>query len=806
MRKVLVILFLIISSVVSATNYYVKNGGSDAASGTSDETAWAHHPWMSTWTGHITLVAGDNVFMRRGDTWSISTPSASYMTVGQSGSTGRPITTTAYGSGAKPIIKIAGDFAYPVIKGLGKAYITLDNLDVQHFGATRNIGNYQDGIVLGYDGANVVPHDWIITNCDIHNIPSVGIEVLDDAYNIIIGNPSATVCATATSYSNQIYNCGYAGVVLTGQDPATHFSHFDVYFNYIHDIDNTNNLRDAYGITFSSNYSNGKGQGYSTGWPSYAVARYNRIEDVTGHSGIDCHGGTYIYIQDNYVYNCLHSIYAQAADRANQETAVLDNCYIERNIIENSGASALAYQVFIYVVAENDAKRATHCYVRDNIISYSDRNSQVSSYGICTYSVDGITIEGNEVYTGGIIAGYSGSSAKVKNVIIRNNFVRLYDSGILLGADGIDGPFSIYNNIVYAHRPINCKAGTISDTIKIYNNTLLSVPAIYPYCIDFNTNGAVSIATGAFVNIKNNIAILTTPVADGMYIRPPTTITGTFTCDQNLYWNSLNANPFSFNGTNQNWADWNALGYDTHSLNNTDPLFINKSGSYSESLDFELKNTSPAINKGTVVSGVTDDFFGNPRDATPDIGACEYIIQVTGITVTGAAGSNTITTSKGTLQLISSISPSDAANKTVTWSIISGTGQASISSAGLVTAIANGTVTAKVTAKDGSGVYGTLFITISNQGNADSTNFKGQPVTIYPNPAHEYINIRIVEQKLIPDFIRIFNLSGKVVLQYKVNPDVTELHIPLNLIEGIYILQMGARNVTMFAQKLIIGK
>jgi hypothetical protein len=55
---------------------------------------------------------------------------------------------------------------------------------------------------------------------------------------------------------------------------------------------------------------------------------------------------------------------------------------------------------------------------------------------------------------------------------------------------------------------------------------------------------------------------------------------------------------------------------------------MNKSGSYTESLDFVLQSNSPAINKGTVVDEVPDDFFGNPRDATPDIGACEYIIRV----------------------------------------------------------------------------------------------------------------------------------------------------------------------------------
>jgi uncharacterized protein YjdB len=90
-------------------------------------------------------------------------------------------------------------------------------------------------------------------------------------------------------------------------------------------------------------------------------------------------------------------------------------------------------------------------------------------------------------------------------------------------------------------------------------------------------------------------------------------------------------------------------------------------------------------------------------------------IPVTGITVTGAGGESTIATNGGTLQLSATILPSDATNKTITWSITNNTGHASISSSGLVTAITNGTVTAKATANDGSGVSGSLLITISNQ-------------------------------------------------------------------------------------------
>ena len=90
-------------------------------------------------------------------------------------------------------------------------------------------------------------------------------------------------------------------------------------------------------------------------------------------------------------------------------------------------------------------------------------------------------------------------------------------------------------------------------------------------------------------------------------------------------------------------------------------------------------------------------------------------VLVDNITITGTGGATTITTDNGTLQLTANVTPSDATNKTVTWSIINGTGQATINSTGLVTAVSNGTVTARATANDGSGVVGSLVITISGQ-------------------------------------------------------------------------------------------
>jgi len=102
MRTKLKILFVIlfslfaIGSLFSQTTYYVKNGGSDAAAGTSDATAWETITKVNSIQS--SLVPGDNILFKRGDTF-IGT-----ITANKSGTLSDRIIYGAYGEGADPII------------------------------------------------------------------------------------------------------------------------------------------------------------------------------------------------------------------------------------------------------------------------------------------------------------------------------------------------------------------------------------------------------------------------------------------------------------------------------------------------------------------------------------------------------------------------------------------------------------------------------------------------------------------------------------------------------------------------------
>lgn len=79
-------------------------------------------------------------------------------------------------------------------------------------------------------------------------------------------------------------------------------------------------------------------------------------------------------------------------------------------------------------------------------------------------------------------------------------------------------------------------------------------------------------------------------------------------------------------------------------------------------------------------------------------------------------------------------------------------------------------------------------------------------VIIYPNPAMDFFNISIEESELNPDLVRLIDFSGKIVIEDSLDQGITNVQIPTNLKTGIYILELKAGIITLYAQKLVVSR
>jgi Leucine-rich repeat (LRR) protein len=165
---------------------------------------------------------------------------------------------------------------------------------------------------------------------------------------------------------------------------------------------------------------------------------------------------------------------------------------------------------------------------------------------------------------------------------------------------------------------------------------------------------------------------------------------------------------------------------------------------------------------------------------------CVSTVLVSSITVQGQGGASTITTAGGTLQMEANVLPANADDGTYTWSVMDGSGSATIDANGLLTAITDGTVDVIATANDASGIAGTATITISNQTAGINENGVAELVEVYPNPVSNILFIQLGEQKATA--INILDLSGKVV-QTIANNNVKSIDVS-DLQQGVYILKV----------------
>ncbi len=88
-------------------------------------------------------------------------------------------------------------------------------------------------------------------------------------------------------------------------------------------------------------------------------------------------------------------------------------------------------------------------------------------------------------------------------------------------------------------------------------------------------------------------------------------------------------------------------------------------------------------------------------------------VSVSNITVGGILTTQSVAIGVG-VQMTATVQPSNATSPAVAWSVINGTGAATINSQGLLNPTSAGTVTVIATAQDGSGIRGSEIVTIVN--------------------------------------------------------------------------------------------
>ena len=169
---------------------------------------------------------------------------------------------------------------------------------------------------------------------------------------------------------------------------------------------------------------------------------------------------------------------------------------------------------------------------------------------------------------------------------------------------------------------------------------------------------------------------------------------------------------------------------------------------------------------------------------------------VTSIVVKSAGDLTEIKGVGSTLQLRASVIPV-LADSTVKWSVDQ-PAIAVIDAKGSLTAVSNGVVTVKATAWDGSGIYGTKTIRVTNVTAINQIDLAYS--SLYPNPATNRVTVN--SELFNANGITIFDLQGRVVYVNK-ESFIGAKTFDLSLTKGIYLIRLNG--LTSFSiHKLII--
>ena len=138
-----------------------------------------------------------------------------------------------------------------------------------------------------------------------------------------------------------------------------------------------------------------------------------------------------------------------------------------------------------------------------------------------------------------------------------------------------------------------------------------------------------------------------------------------------------------------------------------------------------------------------------------------------------------------TAQYTEAVTPAEATLTDVKWSVVNGTGEATIDETGMLTGVAAGIVTVVATAKDDSGVTGVMDVTVGGGVGIDQQRVEA--LRVYPNPAVNELNVVLGSENTR---VSIYNGVGQRIEELVVSGTEHKFDIS-SYAAGIYFVKTG---------------
>jgi hypothetical protein len=434
--KRLWLLAFLICSPLFGTTYYVANGGSDAANGTSTSTPWQTIAKVNG----SSFSPGDSILFQAGGTWR------EQLTVPSSGSAGSPITFGVYGTGAQPIISGA-DLLTSWVSALPWYYASAVVQPNQVFRDDQRLTLAASKAALATgqwwwdsttnrvyvcddptahtieasqrtDGISMVGTDYVtVSGIDVEKANGAGINILNS------NNVRVTTCSSNYSYQQGILS--YSSVGQTSN--AIQVDNCAVAYNRGSGIfSNPYSNASGSGLIIQNNVTHDNAIGPGDGWDGAFTANIRATQGIN------------ITVQNNDVYNAgLGSSYAGSVGVGIWMDTPGTGMVVRNNIVYNNRLVGI-------VEEDGHTNSATDAAIYGNVVYGNGGTApevfggaDYGQYGIWIYrSNDGVAVYGNTLYGNDInirVAGLWDGTA-MNNIWVKNNIATGSVQGLNLSA------------------------------------------------------------------------------------------------------------------------------------------------------------------------------------------------------------------------------------------------------------------------------------------------------------------------------------------------------------------------------------